>query len=288
MADVGSTFSDNVLTYTVLTLGTSSSNGTVAVIGLVSPPPNAPTSIIISSEVTNENITYNVTQIGTGTYVFTIFENSGRGPVPIPNTTTTTINIQSSVTIIEANAFSYCCALTSLTIPESVTVIGDYAFYLCTALTNITIPSKVTKINTEIVTESGLKTITINGIISDFSYQGLAYIGNPGLESLTFGGDVVEGTSVPRGITQVTDGSYTDENLIFINSLAVAPNPNPNNIFTATIQVPGPSPTTGTAFPYSSAIVDAIQNDYQGVTFTINYNAVTTPNGVDYVEQVVS
>lgn len=58
-------------------------------------------------------------------------------------------NIQSvPVTIIEANAFRGCTALTQVTIPNTVTSIGSNAFYQCSELKSVNIPDSITNIGT--------------------------------------------------------------------------------------------------------------------------------------------
>lgn len=57
-----------------------------------------------------------------------------------------TINIPTSVTSIEFNAFSSCDSITSINIPESVTSIGDRAFIYCSGLKSINIPTSITSI----------------------------------------------------------------------------------------------------------------------------------------------
>jgi len=248
----------------------------------------------IPSTVSHNLKTYNVTSIS---------DNAFKG-----GTSITSVTIPDSVTSIGEYAFSNCTKLTSVTLPtnESFTIIADGLFDTCSSLKSITIPDNVSTINEfafsdckslENVTFSQnsllntigqgafqytkLTSLNIPVIIQTFDKYALAYIRNNenesstytnSLESLTFGGTVDANTPAPTFGSDVFIDSFIGD------SLTSQP----------VIQVPGPSPITGTAFPYSSAIVDAIQNDYQGVTFTINYNAVTTPNGVDYVEQILN
>jgi len=188
----------------------------------------------------------------------------------------TSVEIGSGITSIEECTFYNCNSLTSVTINSSnINSIGENAFFACSSLTNLTLQTSDTTINNNAFSGgTPLETLTLNGIISSFDAESLAYMQNASssntLDSLTFGGAVDATTQVPSGIG-ATGGSYYDTNDIFIKSLT-------NN---AVIQVPGSAPPS--AAVYSTSIVDAIQNDYPGVTFTINYNAVTTPNGVDYV-----
>ena len=58
----------------------------------------------------------------------------------------TSVVIESGVTSIGDNSFSYCSNLASITIPNSITSIGNYAFWNCENLTSISIPDTVTSI----------------------------------------------------------------------------------------------------------------------------------------------
>ncbi len=89
-------------------------------------------NVVISSTITINGITYNVTSIGD--YAF--YGCSSLTSITIPN----------NVTSIGDYAFYGCSSLTSITIPNSVTSIGDYAFYYCYSLTSIVIPNSVTSI----------------------------------------------------------------------------------------------------------------------------------------------
>lgn len=61
----------------------------------------------------------------------------------------TSVNIPSNVIEIRLGAFWGCTSLTSVNIPSKVKEIRDKAFYDCTSLTSINIPSSVTEIGEE-------------------------------------------------------------------------------------------------------------------------------------------
>ena len=150
--------------------------------------------IVISSAISSNGVTYNVTSIGedaffnctslTSVTIPNSVTSIGRGAfyecekltsVTIPNSVTSigeyafsnckgliSLTIPNSVTSIENSAFRFCSSLTSVTIPNSVTSIGEYAFSQCTALASVTIPNSVTSIgNSAFQFCSSLTSLTI-------------------------------------------------------------------------------------------------------------------------------
>ena len=146
-------------------------------------------SVVISSAVTFNNVTYNVTSIGSDAFKGC----SGLTSITIPNSVTsignyafkgcsglTSVTIPNSVTSIGNNAFSGCSGLTSVTIGNSVTRIGDAAFFVCTGLTSITIPNSVKSIGRYAFQYcSGLTSITIGNSVT--SIEQYAFSGCSGL-----------------------------------------------------------------------------------------------------------
>ncbi len=108
------------------------------------------------------------------------------------------VNIESGVTSIGDDAFSYCSRLTSITIPDSVTSIGDWAFSYCTGLTSITIPEGVTSIGDYAFRDcSKLTSITIpEGVTSIGNY---AFLGCTGLIRIT----------IPEGVTSIGSSAFS-------------------------------------------------------------------------------
>ena len=130
-------------------------------------------------------------------------------------------SIPSSVTSIEAYAFSDCSALTSVVIPSSVTSIGSYAFSSCSGLTSVVIPSSVTSIGegtffgcsglTSIVIPSSVTSIGVSafngcsGLTSVVSPSSVTSIGNDAfrncsnLANLCFDGTEAQWDAVTKG-----------------------------------------------------------------------------------------
>ena len=176
-------------------------------------------SVVISSAVTFNNVTYNVTSIGSDAFKGC----SGLTSITIPNSVTsignyafkgcsglTSVTIPNSVTSIGNNAFSGCSGLTSVTIGNSVTRIGDAAFFVCTGLTSITIPNSVTYIGSDAFNYcTGLTSITIPNSVKSIGYW--AFYKCTGLTSITIPNSV---KSIGRyafqycsGLTSITIGN---------------------------------------------------------------------------------
>ena len=115
-----------------------------------------PSSLIIPSTVTYQNIEYNVVKIGRdGEPVFQYSDPSSITSIVIPE----------SVTSIGWYAFQGCNNLTSISIPGSVTTIELGAFYECSSLTNITIPETVTTIGQEAFYGTGWYNNQADGVL---------------------------------------------------------------------------------------------------------------------------
>ena len=91
-----------------------------------------PDTVIISSSVNYNGVTYSVARIRTGAFQ----DKTSLKYVHIPNT----------ITCMDHYSFARCTNLTSIVIPNSVTTIEQYAFLECTGLTSIVLGSGLTYI----------------------------------------------------------------------------------------------------------------------------------------------
>ncbi len=162
--------------------------------------------LTIPSEVTFEDVTYNVTSIGEGAFDQCI--------------NLTSLSIPNSVISIEGWAFYCCNNLTSLIIPNGVTTISDFVFYGCASLTSLTIPDGVTSIGKGAFSGcSGLTSMDIPNhvsIIGDNAFEGCY-----NLTSLTIGDGVtaigersfdhcsrLSSITIPSRVTSIGVGAF--------------------------------------------------------------------------------
>ena len=140
-------------------------------------------NIVIPSSVTNNSVTYSVTNIGDMAFS----SCTGLTSVTIPN----------SVTSIGSSAFSSCTGLTSVTIPNSVTNIGNDAFRGCTGLTSVTIGNSVISIGNDAFSGcSGLTSVTISNSLTVIGWNAFMYC--TGLTSVT----------IPNSVTKISYGAF--------------------------------------------------------------------------------
>lgn len=84
----------------------------------------------------------------------------------------TSIVIESGVTSVGNNSFTWCEAVTSLTLPQGLTAIGKNAFWGCGALQTLELPDSLERIGTCAFFRSGLTAITIPQQVTELE-QGL-------------------------------------------------------------------------------------------------------------------
>ena len=100
--------------------------------------------------ICGENLIWQLTKDGaltiSGTGDMTEFDYVMDAPWHSWQSDIRTVVIESGVTSICQDAFSFCVNLTSVTIPDTVTKIDASAFYYCESLTSVTIPDSVTSI----------------------------------------------------------------------------------------------------------------------------------------------
>lgn len=109
------------------------------------------------------------------------------------------VEIGSSITRVNSNAFAKCSNISSVTIGNSVTRLGGYAFSGCTALTEVVIPDSVTEFGGGVFNYcSGLTDVTIGSGFTTFSNP-YAFQGCRSLTSIT-----INATTAPT----LTSGTF--------------------------------------------------------------------------------
>ena len=221
--------------------------------------------LVIPQTVTENNVEYTVTSIGSGAFYncrglttgtipnsvtsigdWAFHGCSGLTSVTIPNSVTsigdyafpscsslTAVTIPNSVTSIGKFAFRDCSGLTSVTIPNSVTSIGNDAFYGCSGLTSVSIPNSVTSIGHSAFAHcSGLTSVTIPNSVT--SIGNAAFYGCSGLTSVTIPNSVTsigfEAFDYCRGLKQITCYATYDDGLPTLDNQAFS-----NNSCTVTV-----------------------------------------------------
>ena len=189
-------------------------------------PEGSETAVSIPSEIDGKQVTT------IGSLCFYDTENA-----------VTAVNIPSSVTTIEENAFYYVDGLTEITIPDSVTKIGsrafawcnnlenvnlgnglteisDFCFNHCTSLKSFTVPAQITKIGARAFSYcDGLTEIVIPDTVTEMGDRvfdtcpNLEYVYFEG-ESTVFGNDVFENCEKTVVISPENSSakSYCEEN----------------------------------------------------------------------------
>ena len=187
-------------------------------------------ALTIPSTVTNNGITYSVTNIGNSAFE----ECNSLTSVTIPSSVTSignrafsychllnSVSIPNSVTIIGASAFDDCYSLKNVTIGNSVTNIGNYAFRNC-RFTSFTIPNSVTYIGEYAFRACNkLTSVTIGNSVTTIGYSAFAYCSS--LTSVT----------IPNSVTSMGNEVFSNcsalTSVIISNSLTSIGNYTFNN-----------------------------------------------------------
>ena len=127
-------------------------------------------------------------------------------------TSLTEVTMPNSLTSIGSNAFSGCSSLTEIEIPDSVTSIGESAFSDCKKLTSITIPDSVTSIEKSAF--SGCNNLTIYGYARSYAQK---YAAENNIRFALIGG-LPKGDVDGSGGIDSTDIFYT---MLYIANVAV-------------------------------------------------------------------
>lgn len=132
-AEIGETFTDNVLTYAYV-------DGGVSIVGCE----KSATSITIRDNISG----YPILSIGESAFA--------------DCTKLTQIQFDEGIREIGDGAFTNCTGLTSVVLPDSVTSLGDAVFYSCSALTELELPDHLTELGAYTFAYCiGLKEVTL-------------------------------------------------------------------------------------------------------------------------------
>ncbi len=139
--------------------------------------------LVIPDTVTNQGVSYAVTEIG-----WIAFQSSD---------SLISVTIPNSVTLIHDDAFYYCTNLASVTIPNSVTSIGNSAFANCSSLDSIIIPNSVISIgNSAFYGCSSLNSIIISNSVT--SIENSTFYGCSSLDTIV----------IPNSVTSIGNRAF--------------------------------------------------------------------------------
>ncbi len=122
----------------------------------------------------------------------------------------TSLTLPEGIRSIGSNAFFACDGLTGFTLPDSVTHIGSGAFSLCNGITQIKIPANVSTIDTTAFAYiSGLTEFTVDPLNTNFSALDGVLFNFDQSTLLQYPGGLAGPYSIPSGVTQVGDSSFS-------------------------------------------------------------------------------
>ncbi len=150
---------------------------------------------------------------------------------PLGKKDVTSFTIPSSVTKIDANAFSGCTALKSINMTSGSLTIGNYAFNGCTSLESVNINATVTSLGTGAFRDcSSLKSASVKGTYTSIgasTFQNCSAlesfampssvtgIGNNAFQNCT----ALKEAAIPTGVTSI--GTYAFDGCAALKSVAV-------------------------------------------------------------------
>lgn len=119
---------------------------------------NAPVDLVIPAEVTYNNRTYKVEEIGKNAFyawnalksvtisegIVTVGEQAFLGCSGL-----TQVNLPNSIKNLKSSAFQSCSSLKEIVIPNGIETLGNKLFYLATSLESVTLPETLTSIGSQ-------------------------------------------------------------------------------------------------------------------------------------------
>ena len=138
--------------YAIWSYGSTVTANTVSSLNLASL--TEPYTIKVTGSINQNTLVNLATKIATAKAAITLDLSGTNGLETIASSTDNT------------SIFINCSKLTSVILPDSLTTIGSYAFYNCSSLISIIIPKSVKTVGEYAFYKTGLKEITLNGIVT--------------------------------------------------------------------------------------------------------------------------
>lgn len=151
----------SICSYADVTIGDLNYTFSKKTATVTGPADKSITEVVIPSKVKDDETTYTVTIIGAEAFSWCM--------------SLTSVTIPSTVKTIERNAFQYCSSLTSVSIPFSVTSIGRSAFSNCISLESVKLPNSLKEIGMNAFYSTNLSEVDIPGSVTSIGECAFGY-----------------------------------------------------------------------------------------------------------------